>query len=325
MAKHCRRMLWAAALVFALEAQCFAAQPAELIPVGKTIGIELQTEHVTVVGFSNTVQAAEQAGLQKGDVIEKINDVEIHSTSDISAQLGQADAPVKVTVRRNQKRQEFLVKPETTSDGPLLGILARDTLAGIGTVTYYDPQTGNFGALGHGVNDNQTARLVEMDQGRVVNSSVIKVEKSKQGKPGALRGALENVQIGTVDANTSAGIFGTLDTFVAEQSCIPVAELSELRTGDATILSNVSGTQTQSYTIEIEQIEPNDAHGRNMLLRVTDQNLIDQTGGICQGMSGSPILQDGKLVGAVTHVLVSDPTMGYGIYIGNMLAADAAA
>lgn len=321
MAKICRRILWVAALLFALSTQCFAAQPTELIPVGKTIGIELQTQDVTIVGFSDTVHAAQQAGLKKGDVIEKINDAEIHRAADISTQLRKSDAPVKVTVRRNQRQQEFLITPEVTGKGKLLGVLARDTLAGIGTVTYYDPATGDFGALGHGVNDTDTSQLVEMEQGRVVGSSVVNVEKSKQGQPGALRGALDSIQIGTVDCNTRAGIFGTLDTFVAEQDAVPVAQQTEIQTGDATILSNVSGTQTQSYTIKIERVEPNDSQGRNLLLRVTDQSLISQTGGICQGMSGSPILQNGKLVGAVTHVLVSDPTMGYGIFIENMLDA----
>lgn len=321
MAKYCRRIICAVALLLALSTQSFAAQPTELVPVGKTIGIELQTQDVTVVGFSETVHAAEEAGLKKGDVVEKINDVEIHRASDISEQLGKANAPVKITIRRNRRQQEFLVTPEITGSGKLLGIYARDTLAGIGTVTYYDPETGNFGALGHGVNDTDSAQLVAMEQGRVVGSSVVKVEKSKQGQPGALRGALDTVQIGTVDANTKSGIFGTLDTFVPEQSPMPVAQESEVQVGDATILSNVSGTQTESYTIKIEQIVPDDSQGRNLLLRVTDQNLIAQTGGICQGMSGSPILQNGKLVGAVTHVLVSDPTMGYGIFIDNMLEA----
>lgn len=323
MAKKCRRILYVLALLLTFSTQAYAAQPEQLVPVGKTIGIELQTQQVTIVGFSDTVQAAQKAGLKKGDIVEKINDVEIHRASEISERLGKPGAPVKITVRRDERQQEFLVEPEQVEGGRRLGIYVRDSLAGIGTVTYYDPETGEFGALGHGVNDTETAQLVQMEQGRVVPSRVVRVEKSKQGQPGALRGALDPVPIGTVTANTASGLFGTLDTFVPENEPIPVAQASEIETGEATILSNVSGTQTESYTVRIEQIMGDDAQGRNLLLHVTDQKLIDQTGGICQGMSGSPILQNGKLVGAVTHVLVSDPTMGYGIFIENMLDAAA--
>lgn len=323
MAKKCRRILCVLALLLTFSAQAYAAQPEQLVPVGKTIGIELQTQQVTIVGFSDTVQAAQKAGLKKGDIVEKINDVEIHRASEISERLGKPGAPVKITVRRDERQQEFLVEPEQVEGGRRLGIYVRDSLAGIGTVTYYDPETGEFGALGHGVNDTETAQLVPMEQGRVVSSRVVRVEKSKQGQPGALRGALDPVQIGTVTANTASGLFGTLDTFVPENEPIPVAQASEIKTGEATILSNVSGTQTESYTVRIEQIMGDDAQGRNLLLHVTDQGLINQTGGICQGMSGSPILQNGKLIGAVTHVLVSDPTMGYGIFIENMLNAAA--
>lgn len=302
--------------------QCFAA-PQELIPVGKTIGIELQTANVTVIGFSETVHAAEQAGLQKGDIIESINEAPIHHISDISTQLDQTNTAVRVIVRRNDRQQEYLVTPEATDHGQVLGILARDTLAGIGTVTYYDPSNGNFGALGHGVNDTESAKLVEMEDGKVVSSNVIHVEKSRIGKPGSLKGALDQAPIGTIETNTKSGIFGTLDTFVPEQESLPIAKPEEIQTGAATILSNISGTETKSYTCQIEHLSPNDPQSRNILLHITDQSLIQKTGGICQGMSGSPILQNGKLIGAVTHVLVEDPTRGYGIFIENMLDAAA--
>lgn len=323
MAKKIKQILMTAAVVFCLSLQAFAAQPSELVPVGKAIGIEIKAENVTIVGFSETVHAAEAAGLQKGDVVEKIDGTIIGSAADIFTALNRTDQPVKVTIQRNGKPREYLIQPEITPDGRYLGILARDTLAGIGTVTYYDPADGSFGALGHGVNDTENGRLIQMAQGKVVGASVIHVEKGKAGAPGALRGALDKTQIGTLYANTSAGIFGTLDTFVPQQEPIPVASTEEVQTGDATILSNVSGTETKEYSVRIEEIDSDDAHDRNLLLRVTDQELLSQTGGIVQGMSGSPILQNGRLVGAVTHVLVSDPTMGYGIFIGNMLDAAA--
>lgn len=323
MGKKLQRILLVAAAAICLSLESFAAQPTELVPVGKTIGIEMKTEDVVIVGFSETVQAAESAGLQKGDIIERIDETDINSVGDISDVLNRTDQPVKVTVQRDGKTREYLVEPESSANGRYLGVLVRDTLAGIGTVTYYDPQNGSFGALGHGVNDTETAKLVRMERGRVVGATVLQVEKGKAGEPGALRGALDRREIGTLRANTSAGVFGTLDTFVAEQSPVPVASLADVKTGDATILSNVSGTETEAYSVRIEEIDSDDAHDRNLLIRVTDPALLSQTGGIVQGMSGSPILQDGKLIGAVTHVLVNDPTRGYGILIENMLEAAA--
>ena len=319
MRKFGKRTILAAVFAFVLALQALAASPDELIPVGKTIGIELKTQEVTVMGFSETVHAAETAGLKKGDILETIDGKPVTSASQVS-QLLKA-APVRVTVLRGGKRQEFYIVPERVDGTCYLGILVKDTMAGIGTVTYYDPNTGEYGALGHGVSDKKTEQLVPMASGRVVQSSVVDVQKGREGKPGALRGVLESTELGTVERNTNVGIFGTMEPFATQSTALPVAESWEVEPGEAQILSNVTGTETSSYTVRIEQVDANDSRCRNLLLRVTDPALIDRTGGIVQGMSGSPIIQNGKLVGAVTHVLVNEPTMGYGILIENMLNA----
>jgi stage IV sporulation protein B len=202
-------------------------------------------------------------------------------------------------------------------------VYLRQGITGIGTVTWYDPQTGAFGTLGHGVNDSK-GELAEMTTGKVYPASVFSVKRGKCGEPGQLRGGVEGQQaIGDLKKNTSRGVFGSVETGWKGEA-VEVAACDEVRTGPATIRSTVSGKEVREYSVEILKIYPEKRQeGRNMLIRVTDPTLLETTGGIVQGMSGSPILQDGKLIGAVTHVLVNDPTMGYGIFIENMLDAAA--
>ena len=193
----------------------------------------------------------------------------------------------------------------------------------MGTVTWYEPENGTFGALGHGVNDAE-GNLIQMEQGRVYHASVLTVKTGKSGEPGQLMSAMTGSQeIGVIGKNTLQGVFGKARLAVKEEM-LPVGEKEDVRAGDATIRSTVAGNTVQEYSVEIVKVYPNSGpSGRNMVLKVTDPELLQSTGGIVQGMSGSPIIQDGKLVGAVTHVLVNDPTMGYGIFIENMLDAAA--
>lgn len=317
MWKYGKQMLAAILAVLALSGSA-AAGAAELVPVGRTVGIEIQTGQVTVVGFSENVHAAQAAGLQEGDVIESVAGASIHAASDIAPLLSAE--PTRVTVLRSGRRQEYYLQPEQHHAQWCLGLLVQDTMTGIGTVTYYDPDTGSFGALGHGVSEKNQKELVPMTHGRLLPSSVISVEKSSKGKPGSLRGALERKTIGSVERNTASGIFGQLElSDCGEAMC--VATDAEVQCGEAYILSNVSGREARRYRVQIEQVSPDDPQGRNLLLHVTDEALLQCTGGIVQGMSGSPIVQGGKLIGAVTHVLVDDPTRGYGILMEHMLQA----
>ena len=198
-------------------------------------------------------------------------------------------------------------------------------MAGIGTVTYYDPSTGAFGALGHGITDMDTSLLMPFSSGSVLASTVKAVKRGEVGSAGELRGDFDlQSDLGDLYANTDCGIFGCLEENGAswqQDEALPVASPSEVETGPATILANVQGDEVRSYDVEILKIIHNGGDGRELVLSVTDPDLIAATGGIVQGMSGSPILQNGKFVGAVTHVLLNDPTKGYGIFLETMLKA----
>ena len=301
------------------------ARAAELlIPVGRIIGLQLQNDTITVVGYDDALGAnARSAGLKIGDEIVKINGTAIHCAEDVRAALTSCTGNVELTVRRGSKLNTMTMAPEQTTDGPRLGVYLRQGIAGIGTVTFYDPETGKFGTLGHGVSDAKGS-LLRMTQGSAYEATILAVKKGKSGDPGQLKGSAAAVTtFGTLLRNTPQGVFGiTKQGWKGEP--VPVAAYEEICTGSATIRSQVCGDSVQEYSVEILKIYPESrADGRNFLIKVTDPELLQTTGGIVQGMSGSPILQNGKLVGAVTHVLVNDSAVGYGIFIGNMLDAAA--
>lgn len=261
-------------------------------------------------------------GLKVGDVIAEANGTEIASSEQF-AELLQCDGPVELNVNRDGREMTLTADPVEGPDGVRrLGAWIRDSMAGIGTITFYDPNTGTFGALGHGITDADTGLLMPLGDGAVMDAFVKAVKRGSAGDPGELKGKFDlTSDLGSLYANTEQGIFGVMGVGACgflQGEAIPVAAPGEVHTGEATILSNVSGDGVEEYAIQIVQIpggtEP-------LLLQVTDPVLIERTGGIVQGMSGSPILQDGKLIGAVTHVMVNDPEKGYGIRIENMLAA----
>ncbi len=292
-----------------------------LVPVGQLIGIDVRNQQVCVAGFQSSQCAGQKAGLQVGDVLLQINGSPVGCAEDVRQILGRSDGTVSVLVQRGDRQLPLQLHPQITSEGPRLGVFLKESITGVGTVTWYDPQTGTFGALGHGVND-QEQTLVEMTEGSAYLASVVSVKKGLSGNPGQLIGHIESeAPIGTLTKNTPQGIFGsTTNSFSGQE--LPIAQVSEIHKGPASILSTIEGSTTREYSVEILKIYPTStASGRNMLLRITDPVLLETTGGIVQGMSGSPIIQDGKLVGAVTHVLVNDPTTGYGIFIENMLDA----
>ena len=295
-----------------------------LIPVGKIIGLQLSDDTVTVAAFDDTLgENAKAAGLKIGDEIVKIDGAQIDCAEDVRSALSGCDANVELTVRRSGKVSTLNLCPNVTADGPRLGVYLRQGIAGIGTVTWYDPDTGKFGTLGHGVSDAK-GNLLNMKTGNAYEAQIVSVKKGKCGDPGQLKGSADAVStFGTLLRNTPQGVFGiTKQGWLGEP--IPVASCEEVKTGPATIRSTVSGDTPREYSVEILKIYPKDRTDcRNLLIKVTDPGLLAATGGIVQGMSGSPIIQNGKLVGAVTHVLVNDPTTGYGIVIESMLDAAA--
>ena len=295
-----------------------------LIPVGEVIGLQLKDDRVTIESFDAELGAAAQAaGLEVGDEILTIDDKPIHCAEDIRQALKQSDGDVHLQIRRGRQTRQLELSPVVTKDGPKLGVLLKEGITGIGTVTYYDPQSGTFGALGHGVNDPD-GELVVMSQGLAYAAQVDTVRKGRAGEPGQLMGAVTDPEpLAQLSKNTPQGVFGS-GSLLFRGDPLPAASASEIRTGPATIRSTVQNGTVREYSVEILKIYPGSgADGRNMVLRITDPALLEATGGIVQGMSGSPIIQDGKLVGAVTHVLVNDPTTGYGIFIENMLDAAA--
>ena len=293
-----------------------------LIPGGQIIGLQLQNDTVTIAAFDDSCgEAARQAGLKIGDEILAVDNCPVRCPEDIHEALAHCGDVVTVKISRNQKTQTVTVHPARTKDGPRLGIYLRQGIAGIGTVTWYDPEEGTFGTLGHGVSDSG-GQLLRMTQGHAFAAEIVAVKKGKCGEPGQLKGTAEGMeQWGTLLRNTPQGVFGKTD-HRRKGEPLPVAEFSDVHPGPATIRSTIAGDTPREYSVEILKIYPEDrCDNRNFLLRVTDPELLSTTGGIVQGMSGSPIIQDGKLIGAVTHVLVNDPTRGYGIFIENMLDA----
>ncbi len=311
------------------------ALPTELVPLGHTLGIKLFSSGVMVVALSDIDSAAgdrspaAQAGLKTGDVITCIDAVPVSSIDEVTALLDLSDgSPLTVLAQRDGREKQFTVTPayDTAEEAYRLGAWIRDSMGGIGTATYYDPASGAFGALGHGVTDIDTMLLMPISSGAVMYATVTGVSQGAAGSPGQLHGVFDvTAEVGTLTATTDGGIFGDLccPALTDGAASVPVADTDEVRTGPAVILSNIAGDEVESFDVELTRIFPTGgaADGRDYLLTVTDPRLLEATGGIVQGMSGSPILQDGKLVGAVTHVLISDPTRGYGISMEHMLQA----
>ncbi len=321
-----KKSIWrVTALIVCILMTAGSASAAELlIPGGQVVGLQLCNDAVTVAAFDDKLGAeTKAAGLRIGDEIISLNGKPVNAAQDVVDALDRSDGTVEMRVRRNRKEKKLRLSPRITPQGPRLGIYLRDGITGIGTVTWYDPDTGRFGTLGHGVNCSD-GELLDMTSGKAYEAEVASVKRGVSGEPGQLKGAVDtDEEVGSLYRNTQRGVFGVTDEGWKGEA-LPVGQPEEARLGQAMIRSTVSGDDTQEYSVEILKIYPNSgSDGRNLLLQVTDPALLASTGGIVQGMSGSPIIQDGKLIGAVTHVLVNDPTTGYGIFIENMLDAAA--
>ena len=316
----------------ALPAMAAAEGARMVVPMGRAVGIKLFSDGVLVVGLSDVSGAggesspARSCGLRQGDIITHINDTQVDTIEEVRAVLQKLEGDqMSIRAIRDEEQVQFTAQATACTDGTYrLGAWIRDSMAGIGTMTFYEPSTGLFGALGHGINDVDTALLMPLESGAILSASVSDVKKGAAGDPGELHGTFQTDRdLGELWANTPGGIFGTLaDTsLVSTDQAVPVALRSQVKVGPATILSNIAGEEVKSYDVEIVRVYPAGSHDtRDLMVKVTDPELLEATGGIVQGMSGSPILQDGRLVGAVTHVLVNDPTQGYGILAETMLS-----
>ena len=287
-----------------------------LIPGGDVFGIKLKENYITV----NSSKSG--SPFKSGDKIVSVNGKEIMAADDISEALSKnQSATAKVVIIRGGEKISLTVVPECEDGKYKLGLTLRELACGIGTLTFIDPQTGAFGGLGHGVCESESGSLVEMKSGEVCGAILGAVKRGEAGCPGELSGVLNKKHLGVINCNTSSGVFGVLSSPDRSREALPIGYKSDVKLGEAEIISTIKNGKKETYKIEIYELDPNSSGSKSFKIRVTDPTLIALTGGIVRGMSGSPIIQDGKLVGAVTHVMVADPTEGYGIFIENMLNA----
>ena len=296
-----------------------------VVPLGKAIGMKLYTEGVLVVGMSEIEgkKPYENSGIETGDKIIEINNIEISNTDELIQCVNNSNGSnieIKYINDKNEEEVANILPAKTSNNEYKLGLWVRDAAAGVGTITFYEPSTGEFGALGHGINDVDTYELIDIANGELVNTNIIDIVKGERGSPGEIRGIIEGERtIGSISKNTSFGVYGNvLDTTklsINKNSELEVANRSEIKTGKAQIMCELENGKVQNYEIEIQKIFlENNSDNKSMLIKVTDEELIEKTGGIIQGMSGAPIIQNGKFIGAVTHVLVNDPQMGYAVF-----------
>ena len=315
--------------VLSQSVSAFAVQEKMLVPMGCTVGIQMYTDGVLVVGLSATQngQAASPAaiaGILPGDLIKALGETKVGSADEFKAEMSKlTEKPISVTVLRNGETLQMTLTPNVGSGTPELGLWLRDNVSGIGTMTFYDPQTGMYGGLGHGINDFESGVIMPLGRGDIFMSSVVEIKKGCAGEPGELCGDFSGKSsCGNILQNTTCGIFGILNSGLPDAGrAIPAANSDKIELGKATVLANISGTDIEEFEIEITRVYRGNDDGRSLMLSVTDKKLLEQTGGIVQGMSGSPIIQNGKLIGAVTHVMVNDPSKGFGISIEKMLKA----
>ena len=302
----------------------------EVIPVGKIIGLKLYTNGVLIVGMSEIENVNHQKerpyenlNIQEGDTILKVNDLEIQTIENLQKEINKSDGKnIDLTILKEDGTIETSnIKPVKVSNTEYkLGLWVKDAATGVGTLTYYEPNSKSFAALGHGITDSDTDKLINIDSGNIVTSKVVSIQKGEQGKPGEIRGSIINQPtIGKVYKNTEFGIYGELTNLsnikIDYSNKLEVALRDEIQEGNAKVLCSLDGNETKEYDIKIEKIyRDNNENNKSMLIEVTDKDLINKTGGIIRGLSGAPIIQNGKFIGAITNVLVNSPTKGYAIF-----------
>lgn len=297
-------------------------------PGGMPFGVKFFSEGLVVVGFTDVPcggankTPAYDAGLRVNDRITKVNGTEMKTSEDFLSLI--EGKPMEITFERDGKEHSVVLTPALSDeDGKYkTGMWVRDTTAGIGTVTFLIPETGAFAGLGHGICDAATGELTKMTRGTVVDVSISGITKGTSGAPGELKGFFQKDKAGVLLGNTRCGVFGVISRLPFDkipEPALPAADPSEVTEGPAFIWSTLNDNQVRRFEIEIVHIDQESTDNRNFEILVKDEELIRRTGGIVQGMSGSPIIQNGRLVGAVTHVMIHDPTRGYGIFIENML------
>ncbi|WP_042334280.1 SpoIVB peptidase [Desulfosporosinus meridiei] len=310
--------------------------PMSLIPGGQSIGVTLQTKGVMVVGQAPVVDKngknsfpAKDAGIQVGDILLKIENQDVKTDQEVSNAIdaaGKQKGTATVLFKHQEQMVEKVVTPIycVETGRYRMGLFVRDEAAGVGTLSFINPANNLYGALGHVITDADTNQKIEVYNGKVIASTIYAIEKGKRGHPGEKIGSFvpNSSFSGTIEKNTMTGIFGKMNGQVENpyfKEAIPVGWESEVKVGPAKIYTVIKGEKIEEFTVNIDRVMHNRTDSKNMIIRVTDPRLLEVTGGIIQGMSGSPIVQDGKLIGAVTHVFVNDAQRGYGVFIQNMI------
>lgn len=305
-----------------------------LFLLGNIAGVKLYTSGILVVGMSEIEgvdnkkhKPYENSGIEEGDSIISIDNTKISTTQDLIDTVNASSGKdLAIEYVHNNATATCSITPVQTSNNEYkLGLWVRDSAAGVGTVTFYDSSTKSFGALGHGITDIDTEELINIESGEFITTQILNIKKGENGYPGRIQGTIDNqTNIGSIYKNTKFGIYGKVSNPSAlrldSSKEMDVALREEIKEGPATILCNLDGTSPREYNIQIERIfRENNYDNKSMKIKVTDENLLNKTGGIIQGMSGSPVIQNGKFVGAVTHVLVNNPKEGYAVFGDIML------
>lgn len=308
----------------------------KVVPSGEAIGVRIESKGVLIVGLSSITDAkgrkcspAADAGFEVGDKIISIDGNQVEKERDIIDYLNNRQNKndrIKVLVDREGSRYEYSLKPVKCEDDNIyrIGLWVRDNIAGVGTMTFFDPKSRVFGALGHGITDIDSGVLVDINSGKIIKSKIASIQKARKTVPGELVGIFYDSDdpYGIIEKNTSFGIYGKLakKQNTSRSKPVSIGLNSQIKEGPAKILTTIEGNKVEEFDIEIQKVmKQRSSESKSMILKITDKKLIEKTGGIVQGMSGSPIIQEGRLIGSVTHVLVNDPTRGFGISIEWML------
>ena len=304
-----------------------------VIPLGTAIGMKLYTKGVLVVGMSQIstisnekTKPYENSGIEQGDMIVAVNNKEVSTTEELIEEVNKSNGnSVKIKYLKNNETQETSITPVKSKDNYKIGLWVRDAAAGVGTLTFYEPSTNSLMALGNGISDIDAEKIVEISNGELITANIISIKKGEKGNPGEIKGTIDcGNKIGEISKNTNLGVYGNvtnknyLDIDYSNE--LEVAARNEIKEGKAQIICQLDNDGKKEYDIEIKKIyTTNNEDNKSMLIKVTDENLLNKTGGIIQGMSGAPIIQNGKFIGAVTNVLVNDPTQGYAVFADMMI------
>ena len=310
-------------------------QNRRVVPLGELVGLKLYTQGVLVVGLNEIegedkkiYKPYEEAGIEQGDSILQVNNETVESTAELIACVSKSHGKkVNITYLKKGKEKSGTMTPVKTSNNTYkLGLWVRDASAGVGTLSFYDTETKSVVSLGHGIQDVDTGEMVDISSGEFVTSTIVNIKKGEKETPGRIEGSIENGKnIGNIEGNTKFGVYGHIqrnkNIQINEQKAIELAGRNDIKEGEASIICTLADGKKEEYKVKIQKIfKNNNEDNKSMIIKVTDPILLEKTGGIIQGMSGSPIIQNGKLVGALTHVLVSDPTTGYGVFADLMLS-----